>query len=191
MTLFTYNWKYTEIKKFFKSLNLVYTPYLLFENNYYVNNELKNNINKHDKSLYSKLLCYNGKPFVKKPKLSIRYISNEIGYGLFAEQDFEEKDFVGEFCGTVTNSPPKESDKYNCSYKFESTLVIAPRKYGNEMQFANHSSVKNNVDWDNTNGDDEHIHIILIAIKKIKCGDEILVNYGESYWTQLGINPVE
>jgi SET domain-containing protein len=69
--------------------------------------------------------------------------------------------------------------------------VISPRKYGNELQFANHSFTKCNVEWDDIIGLDGYIHIIFVAIKKIMCNDEILVNYGEKYWSDIRIVPNE
>jgi hypothetical protein len=162
-----------EMINFFKKLRLKYCPYLLFRNN--VDTKPKKKISKK----YSNLICYKNS-YKLQPNLYIKYIGKNIGHGLFADQNFKKGDFIGEFCGTVTSKPHSSSDDYNYSYD-DVDLVIAPRKIGNELQFANHSE-NPNVDWKHIVGKDQKVHVIFVAIKNIKKNDQILINYGEDYW---------
>ena len=119
----------TTLNKFFSSLNLTFCPYSIFD---YNDPEIKNNkkINKKNKKInkkYAKFLCYKNN-VNKLPKLYIKYISNNIGFGLFADQNFTKDDYIGEFAGTITTNPDPSSDNYNYCYIDDTDIVIAPRK---------------------------------------------------------------
>lgn len=177
-----------EIKNFFKSLNLTYIPYLIFD----CNIETINNLSQCDldnKQKYSEYICYEGKNKVKKKDLAIKFISQNLGFGIFANQEFLEGDFLGEFCGKVTTNLNSESKHYYFRYINNTDYIIAPRNTGNEMQFVNHSYTPN-CDWLRIIGNDNKYHIIIVAIKEIKKGEELLVNYGEEYWKSRDIEPV-
>jgi hypothetical protein len=188
------------MKKFFNSLNLTYCPYLTFDSNdLYTQRYIQKIIDLKEqdvinKNLYSGQINYKGYVEKKKPLLKIDYISEQIGYGVFAEQEFNQGDFIGEFCGTVTSNYDESSKNYNYKYfsaiNEEENIFIAPRKTGNELQFVNHSN-NPNVEWKTIVGNDNKYHVIMIAIKHIKKGDQILVDYGKEYWETLGINPLE
>jgi hypothetical protein len=192
------NKNFIDIKNFFKSLDLKYCPYLLFDMN---DRNVKKRIEKivylvekekTKKDLYANLLSYRGKMEREKPLLNISFISDKIGYGLFAGQNFDTGDFVGEFCGTVTSNYDESSKNYGYNYfNDDSDILIAPRKIGNELQFANHSSHKNNVVWETIVGNDDKYHVIFVAKKNITEREQILVDYGEEYWKTLGIDPVD
>jgi SET domain-containing protein len=201
------NKNFIDLKSFFKSLGLKYCPYLLFD---MADRNVKKRVEKirtltekekTKKDLYAHLLSYKGQMERKKPLLTISFISYKIGYGLFAGQDFYIDDFVGEFCGTVTSNYDESSRNYGYNYfsavniighdNDDSDILIAPRKIGNELQFANHSSNKNNVKWETIIGNDDRYHVIFVATTNIKKGEQILVDYGEEYWQILGINPVD
>jgi SET domain-containing protein len=184
-----------QLKNFFKLLDLSYCPHLLFDTgDYRIKNRLnkiypsKNDLEKSEP--YANKLNYKGHREIKKPELSIQRISKEFGYGLFAEQDFEIHDYIGEFCGTVTINYDSTSNNYNYNYfNDDSGIVIAPRKVGNELQFANHS-YKPNSCWTTIFGSDGKYHVIFVAKTNIKKNDQILVDYGEEYWKAHGTIPI-
>jgi SET domain-containing protein len=185
-----------EMKKFFRSLDLIYCPYLFFDTkDYHIRNRIfniaENNINIIEKSeLYSDKINYQGDKNKKHPILSIKFISDDIGYGLFAEQNFEKNDYVSEFCGKVTINYDKQSQGYNYNYfGDDSEIVIAPRKIGNESQFVNHS-YDPNVEWTTIIGTDKKYHVLFVANKDIQKGEQILVNYGEEYWKNIGYDAI-
>jgi len=118
----------------------------------------------------------------KAPSLCIKHVSDHVGYGVFAQEDIKKGSFVAEYVGTVTTRPPASSDHYNYDYfEDDSDIVLASRNSGNETQFINHSS-NANVEWQSMIGKDSKRHIILVACQDIKKEDQLLVDYGESYW---------
>lgn len=171
-----------EIKRFFSSLGLKYCSHTIFDDkdeNVTSNKKINKNNKKINKK-YAKFLCYENKKS-NLPKLYIKFISDDLGFGLFADQNFKKGDYVGEFCGTITSNPDPSSENYNYSYIDDTDIVIAPRKIGNELQFANHSK-KANVDWKHIVGLDNKEHVIFVAVNEIKKGEQILIDYGDDYW---------
>jgi hypothetical protein len=184
-----------EIKKFFKSLNLIYNPYLIFDKeDTQVQNKIKNIILTNEylesQQKYANFINYNGVCNVKNSKLEIRYVSQNMGFGLFSAQNFKQDDYIGEFCGVVTSKHNEISEHYDYNYfNDKSNIAIAPRKTGNEMQFINHS-YNPNCDWLKIIGFDNKYHIIIIAVKEIKIGEQIYINYGEEYWKTRNLEPI-
>ena len=183
-----YNKDIISIKNFFKTLGLQYCPFLIFDKNDFAvkkrinNNKIKLTIKEQEKESYANMINYKWKKETLNPELYILYINDKVGYGLFANQNFGIGDFIREYCGTVT-SKREECSKYYCYDYFDdkSNIIIAPRKTGNELQFANHSEYPN-VDWKTIIGNDNKYHVIFVAIKNIEKDEQILVDYGENYW---------
>jgi SET domain-containing protein len=188
-----YNRDSIAMKIFFKFLGLQYCPFLLFDTqDFAIKKILQNKIklvkkDKDNDESYANLICYKWQKETRKPQLYILYVNDEIGYGLFADQNFCIDDFVGEYCGTVTSKYTEISHCYNVNYyDNNSNVIIAPRKIGNELQFANHSKDAN-VKWQTIVGNDNKYHIIFVAIKNISENEQILVDYGDKYWEALKI----
>lgn len=191
------------MKKFFQSLNLNYCQRLLFDSNDLYLTRILNNLDpisnmseeeKQIKKLYACKINYKGYVEKIKPLLKIEYISDTIGFGVFAEEEFYIGDFIGEFCGTVTSKYDESTTNYKYNY-FSAIneiddIFIAPRKIGNELQFVNHSN-NPNVEWKTIIGNDNKYHVIMTATQNIKKGEQILVNYGKQYWENLDIDPIE
>ena len=78
------------------------------------------------------------------PDISLRYIDPVVGWGVFAERDFEKMEFIAEYSGQVRKR--KRSDKKN-AYCFEYLLVsgessaytIDARDQGGVGRYLNHS----------------------------------------------------
>jgi hypothetical protein len=180
-----------ETEKFFSSLGLKYCSYLIFDkkDKKVINNKKINKKNKKINEKYAKLLCYKNQKN-KLPKLYIKFISDDLGFGLFANQSFQKDDYIGEFCGIVTSNPDSSSDNYSYSYIDNTDIVIAPRKTGNELQFANHSKENANVNWKHIIGLDNKEHVIFVATKEIKKDEQILIDYGDDYWKSSQTNKI-
>src|SRR5262245_55924190 len=77
--------------------------------------------------------------------MSIRWIDDTLGYGLFAEQDIEAGDYIGEYTGVVRrrNILFRNYNEYCFSYPTSDVSfrkhMIDPREKGNELRYANHS----------------------------------------------------
>jgi uncharacterized protein len=117
-------------------------------------------------------------------KVSIRWWSENVGWGLFSEEDLECDAFIGEYTGIV-----RKNNEYNCLNNFLYEYPVPDyidRSYvidatsGNLIRFVNHSFTPNlkptYAFYDGL------YHLILIALKSIKKGEQLTYNYGKNYW---------
>ena len=118
--------------------------------------------------------------------VSIRWIDETIGYGLFAEKEIRAWEYIGEYTGVVRkrNLIFKNFNDYCFAYpaslfSFRKHMIDAEDK-GNELCYANHSDSPNSesmgVLFDNM------YHIILRAIKDIPASAQITYNYWGYFW---------
>lgn len=133
-----------------------------------------------------------GRHFIQKieaayiPRVSIRWINTHAGYGLFAEEDLAEGSYAGEYTGIVRKNDRRYFEPLN-NYCYEypvpdeigrSFIIDATR--GNFTRFMNHSFNPNlkpiHVFYDG------FYHLIFLALRLIKKGDQLTYNYGQSYW---------
>lgn len=118
--------------------------------------------------------------------VSIRWIDDEIGYGLFAEEDIKAWEFIGEYTGTVRrrNLIFRNVNDYCFAYPTSSLFwkkyTIDALHTGNEMRFANHS--------DQANAESTSIlhngilHVILRSTQDIPKDTQITYDYTDIYW---------
>ncbi len=119
------------------------------------------------------------------PPLSIRWVDESIGWGVFIEKDLRKMDFICEYTGVVRRR--KRTDKTN-SYCFEylisqgeeSPYVIDAAQQGGVSRYINHSSRPNLLSvlctFDNIT------HIVLVANEDIPKGTQLSYDYGPNYW---------
>lgn len=116
--------------------------------------------------------------------LSLRYINNAMGYGLFSSSIISEGSYLGEYCGVVLSieresrcEPPRYSVEYPCC---DNGFEINASEYGSLMRFINHST--------SPNAEFRHIyhsniaHVICVCTREIPVDTQITVDYGASYW---------
>jgi len=126
--------------------------------------------------------------------VSIRWIDETFGHGLFAEQDINTGEYIGEYTGQVRkcNLIFDRINEYCFSYptsamSFQKHIIDAKAR-GNEMRFANHSE-RNNCEsmgvWC-----DDIFHIIIRAIKEISAGSQITYDYSGFYWLSKPRTPI-
>ena len=118
--------------------------------------------------------------------VAIRWIDETFGYGLFAEQDIEPGQYIGEYTGLVRrcNLIIDKINEYCFSYptsamSFQKHIIDA-RDQGNEMRYANHSDQHNCESmgvWC-----DDILHIIIRAIRQIPAGYQLTYDYSGFYW---------
>ncbi len=126
--------------------------------------------------------------------VSIRFISSQVGYGLFAESDLEGGALIGEYSGVIqpgeditaeiTPGSGYETDytwDYPDSWYEDLLLEINALKKGNELRFVNHSFEPNLV-VEHTLLRNRWV-IFFIARGFIKSGTQLTVDYGEEYWS--------
>jgi SET domain-containing protein len=118
--------------------------------------------------------------------VSIRWIDETIGYGLFAEKELHPGDFIGEYTGLVRrrNLISKNFNEYCFAYpgsifNFRKHMIDA-QDQGNELRYANHGETPNaesmGVIFENI------FHIVFRAIKDIPLSAEITYNYWGTFW---------
>ena len=135
--------------------------------------------------------------FIREEKMapvSIRFISEDVGYGLFAEEDLEPGTFIGEYSGLVQEgfeTPPDETGKgaYETDYTwdypdawYEDILFeINGLKQGNELRYVNHS-FEPNLAVEHTLLDNRWV-IFFLTENFIKADTQLTADYGEEYWS--------
>jgi hypothetical protein len=118
--------------------------------------------------------------------VSIRWIDETFGYGLFTERDIKAAEYIGEYAGVVKRRYPflgRKNDYrfvYPTSFFYIGKYVIDAKDKGNEIRYANHSSDPNCEAISIFS--DDMFHVILRAIKDIPAHTQITYNYSDDYW---------
>lgn len=128
------------------------------------------------------------------PKVSIRFIHEEVGFGVFAEQRIPSCAFAGEYRGIVKERKKKElRDKVHCvRYTVwemgRRKFILDAEKKGNFTRFINHSDKPNlslqSVYWRGIP------RMILVALKEISEGTQLTFDYGTFFWKECSQTPV-
>jgi SET domain-containing protein len=138
-----------------------------------------------------------GKQFIDRikaayiPDVSIRWVDENVGYGLFAEEIIETGSYVGEYTGQVRENDIRRYLEPLNNYCYEYPVVdslgrsfVIDAIQGNLTRFINHSFTPNlrpvHVYYDG------FYHLIFLAIQKIELGTQLLFNYGQNYWYLRG-----
>jgi len=133
-----------------------------------------------------------GNKFIKKieasyiPDVSIRWLNESLGYGLFSEESLSVGCYVGEYTGVVRKNDRRYLEPLN-NYCYEYPVpdyvgrsFVVDATNGNLTRFINHSF--------NPNLKPVHVfcdgfyHLIFLAIRPIEKGTQLCYNYGQSYW---------
>uniref|UniRef100_K3WLZ9 SET domain-containing protein n=1 Tax=Globisporangium ultimum (strain ATCC 200006 / CBS 805.95 / DAOM BR144) TaxID=431595 RepID=K3WLZ9_GLOUD len=132
------------------------------------------------------------------PKVAIGHVASLVEVednplGLFAIDDIADLTFLGEYTGVlqVHNEGVNRFDPYGVSYPsvYESgDLYVSASEYGNVIRCINHSYSPNARFVPMIQGG--ILHIFCFAIKNIKAGEQIFVNYGTAYWKSTGFEPI-
>jgi len=114
--------------------------------------------------------------------VSIRWISDSVGFGLFTEKPLEAQAFVGEYMGVLRKCPLFFANVNPYCFRYPLYrigpffYVIDAEKAGNEMSFINHSSNPNLEAVASLN--DSIYHISFRAIRPIGAQEELTYDYG-------------
>ena len=101
--------------------------------------------------------------------LSVRFVSDVIGHGLFITRDAMTDEFIGEYTGLVTSSTcqdPKSSEGSAYSVDYPSMTggyAINAKDQGNLMRFINHSSSPN-ARFICVTHEDGLVHVVCVSI---------------------------
>lgn len=119
------------------------------------------------------------------PDVVLRFISQEIGWGVFAARDFKKGSYIAEYTGILRKR--QKSDRTN-AYCFEyvvipdapTQFVIDAREQGGISRYINHSVNGNLEPTLATIG--YLTHVLLLAKRTIQKGEQLTYDYGPDYW---------
>ncbi|HEX2583119.1 MAG TPA: SET domain-containing protein-lysine N-methyltransferase [Chlamydiales bacterium] len=125
------------------------------------------------------------------PDVSVRWVGENVGYGLFAEEVIETGNYVGEYTGQVRENDIRRYLEPLNNYCYEYPVVdsvgrsfVIDANQGNLTRFINHSFTPNlrpvHVYYAG------FYHLIFLAVQKIEIGTQLLFNYGKNYWYLRG-----
>ncbi len=125
------------------------------------------------------------------PPLSIEWINNEIGYGVFTTTLIQKDSFVCEYVGTIRKNDSRRYLEPLNDYCYQYPIVdergvnyIIDSTSGNLSRFINHSFSPNlRPVYAFKEG---YLHLIFLAIKDIQPHTQLLFNYGKNYWYLRG-----
>lgn len=118
--------------------------------------------------------------------VEVRWVSEEVGWGLFASRSFKKGEFLAEYTGvvlpvTLTRLPfSAYTLQWSVFGLLARSFVIDAEKFGNEGRFMNHSS-RPNVKLIGAY-DRGIVHPVLVVCDDVCEGQELLFDYGEDYW---------
>jgi hypothetical protein len=116
------------------------------------------------------------------------YIDDTLKWGVFAADDIPVGSYIGEYTGVVVKEEEVASLDYCYDY-IDREFAIDSYQQGNFTRFINHSYLPNVCsEWIEVDG---VWHLIYIAIKAIKRGEQLVENYTAGYWAARNRNPVE
>lgn len=120
------------------------------------------------------------------PDITIRWIHETIGYGIFTNRALAKWEFIGEYTGLLRQRRlifPDVNDycfMYPKEWKALKAFTIDSQKHGNFTRFINHSDTPNVESVSVYH--DGLLHIIFRTIEEIPAGTQLTYDYGDIYW---------
>ncbi len=204
------NKEYKNTRKLFASLGLKHTKSLVIEDpriiekTQYFNAAISNQIESDLDDLVNKYEFFtpstvrqfkkdvNENPIRKD--LRVQFISDDIGYGVFATTDIPKDSSIGIYTGEVLHK-----SKSNLDYSFEwsgidsnnvwKELKIDASRTGNATRFINHDD-QSKCNCGSLDIMDKNMipQTLFVAMKAIKKGEQLTINYGLKYdWKKKAV----
>ncbi len=134
-----------------------------------------------------------GSRFIQKikveyiPNVSIRWLNESLGHGLFLEENLDRGSYVGEYTGIVRKNDLRRYFNPINNYLYEYPIpdeigksYVIDATQGNLTRFINHSFHPN---LDPVYAFyDGFYHLIFLATHRIEKGTQLCYNYGKNYW---------
>jgi hypothetical protein len=122
------------------------------------------------------------------PRVKVRWIDEQMGYGVFAAEKIFPCAYVGEYTGLIQERKPKHAKESNYSVRYTSwpmgkgRYVIDAENMGNFTRFMNHSDTPNVTlicaYWRGLP------RLILLSLQEIPEGAQLTFDYGKTFWKQ-------
>jgi uncharacterized protein len=118
--------------------------------------------------------------------ISVRWIDEQLEYGVFADVDIPAGTYIGEFTGAIRQlsrrQPTHNSYCFHYPTRFWSWnyYVIDAQKMGNQTRFINHSDRPNLQPL--CLCERRLLHIVFIAKVAIKADEQLTYDYGQDFW---------
>ncbi|MCH9616726.1 MAG: hypothetical protein SP4CHLAM5_02610 [Chlamydiia bacterium] len=128
-------------------------------------------------------------------RVSLKYISKQVGYGVFAKEDIPPYSVLCHYVGVVIPTKNLKA-AHDSTFSFEHfpKYSIDAMNKGNWARFMNHSDLgtkANNVTvWEYYSEDGPKI-VFTSGSKGIKKGAQLLYSYGEEYWEDRKALPLK
>lgn len=118
--------------------------------------------------------------------VTIQWIDDILGYGLFANQDFPTGTYIGEFTGRLRRLYRARSDANSYCFHYPTRfwswnyMTVDALLEGNETRFINHNDTPN---LEPLCASDRGLnHIIFVTSKLVQAGEQLTYNYGKDFW---------
>lgn len=116
---------------------------------------------------------------------TVKWVGNDVGFGLFTDVDLPKGAFVGEYLGVVRHNDGRDgTNDYLFGYPIldenGKSLVVDGRPKGNHCRFINHHATPNLKAC--TVFDGKLYHIIFVTSEAINAGAQLFFDYGAAYW---------
>jgi hypothetical protein len=126
----------------------------------------------------------------KLAPIIIKWIDPVLGYGAFAAEDIAKGQFIGEYTGVVRQLHRSTPNQNPYCFHYPTKLwsmnyfTIDSMEEGNLARFINHSSKPNLKPLCVV--DRKLLHLIFVADRSIKQGEQLTLDYGSDYWLRRG-----
>ncbi len=173
-------------EEFEKTFGIIYAPHLIFSHPFSCSWVFKTDFFADEIKALGSL--YPEKYAGKFIDTDIKWINDDIGYGLFAARDIQQHEYAGEYTGEVhaiSRLKTYNNDyfmKYPQMFWSWNYYVIDATHCGNESRFINHSYSPNLKIMAAQEGG--IMHVLFFANQFIPKGSQLFINYGKDYWRQ-------
>ncbi|EGC31931.1 hypothetical protein DICPUDRAFT_89443 [Dictyostelium purpureum] len=184
-TIKVYNYKNSQIVEDWpldtveSELNIIYTPRVLSTTDYLVDllfSSLSINPDIKFRNKYLNRINKSG----GEENVILGWISEQVGWGLFANRDFQRGDYIVRYGGMITMNQEMKTTDYNMMISNEDFGLDAS-KYRSLGGMINHSSKFKNAESECIfEGGCEQA--LITAVRNIPKGTQIFIDYSKSYW---------
>ena len=112
-------------------------------------------------------------------RVSVKPSRSGTGDGLFAGADIAKGDFIVEYTGTKITTKAADALKTRYLFELDDDWTIDGETASNIARYINHSCEPN------AEAEIQDEHILISAVKNIKAGQEITIDYGEEYFDEF------